>query len=225
MAFVPDDVYPYLHELTRAEEHLYLYHCRKRNHKEQKSFGTLSECAEIFRWSRTIKYKAQQGLLDKGWIEKNCTGWILKKGDFSCQEKSTKRDEKSTKKDTYSKDNQSLPSSTNVDADKPQLETQESGKPSLPTKSEKEASKDARSSHVAIQFIRSLMRRYPDRELYDRIIKRFGAAFDEGKLRGCWMEWVERGNNKNSLKWLNWYFDGIPVHFTDPKTTKPKFLH
>ena len=75
----------------------------------------------------------------------------------------------------------------------------------------KPSSSDPRSSHAAIQAFRTVCGRYPSIELYDRIIQRFGETVNTEKLSACWLEWVECGYNKNSVKWLNWYFDGIPV--------------
>lgn len=76
------------------------------------------------------------------------------------------------------------------------------------------ASKDAtdlRARHPAILTIKGLMRRYPDKLLWDKIITRFGDTCDRAKLEACRIAWVERGYNPNAMTWLNWYFDGIPT--------------
>lgn len=85
--------------------------------------------------------------------------------------------------------------------------------PAKPEGSKKpKAPADPRRLHPAIVAVRSVMSRYPDKDLWDKTIKRLGDKPDESKLRECWEEWIERGYNKMSLKWLNWYFDGIPYH-------------
>lgn len=71
--------------------------------------------------------------------------------------------------------------------------------------------KDPRTDHPAIQGVRKAMKKYPDKDLWDRIIKRFGDNPNVELLTECWLEWKECGYNKASTKWLNWYFDGIPV--------------
>lgn len=73
---------------------------------------------------------------------------------------------------------------------------------------------DSRSKHPAIQVVRSLMGRYPEKVLWDRIIDRFGDKFNKDKLEECCVAWMSRGYNPNALTWLNWYFDGIPEKIT-----------
>jgi hypothetical protein len=70
--------------------------------------------------------------------------------------------------------------------------------------------KDERARRPIILTIKGLMRRYPDKLLWDKLITRFGDDFDSVKLRECREAWVERGYNPNAMTWLNWYSDGIP---------------
>lgn len=89
--------------------------------------------------------------------------------------------------------------------------TRSDTKAASPTKQTSESgTKDSRSGHPAIQAFRLVSGRFPDKALYDRIIKRLGDAPDTDRLAKCWVEWVECGYNKNSAKWLNWYLNGIP---------------
>lgn len=69
---------------------------------------------------------------------------------------------------------------------------------------------DPRRTHPAIVAVRDVLRRFPDKDFWDKIIDRFGESPDSEKLLACFLEWKERGYNPNSLKWLNWYFQGIP---------------
>jgi hypothetical protein len=70
---------------------------------------------------------------------------------------------------------------------------------------------DERSKHPAIVAVRQITKKFPNKDLWDRIIKRFGESPDVSRLQECWLEWLECGYNKTSTKWLNWYFDGIPT--------------
>jgi phage replication O-like protein O len=70
---------------------------------------------------------------------------------------------------------------------------------------------DPRSSHPAIVAVRTKIGKYPPKELYDQIISTLGNAPDETRINDCRCEWVGRGYNPNSWKWLTeWYLTGIP---------------
>jgi len=69
---------------------------------------------------------------------------------------------------------------------------------------------DPRSQHPAIQLVKKLMSRYPDKIWYDDIIEIVGEEPDVGKLTACRKDWIGRGWNSNSLDWIPWYRDGIP---------------
>jgi hypothetical protein len=70
---------------------------------------------------------------------------------------------------------------------------------------------DPRSKSPAIQACRNLVNRYPDLTLYDRIIGALGERPDIAKLKACRVEWLERGFNPTSWKWVtDWYPGGIP---------------
>jgi Helix-turn-helix domain len=64
---------------------------------------------------------------------------------------------------------------------------------------------------TAIAFIRQLTHRYPDKTLWNRIIKTLGENFDQEKLTQCYENWVSHGWNKMNLVWIfDWYVKGIP---------------
>lgn len=72
-------------------------------------------------------------------------------------------------------------------------------------------SRDPRIDHPAIQAVRRLVQRYPKKPLWDPVIKTLGEAPDSQLLEECYVEWLARGYNGNSLKWaLEWYPDGGP---------------
>lgn len=80
--------------------------------------------------------------------------------------------------------------------------------------------KDIRSAHPAIVAVRTLMKRFPDQLLWDKIIDQFGESFDEAKMKACRIAWLERGYNANSMSWLNWYKEGIPTRNGSAPTTQ-----
>lgn len=92
MAFIPDDAEDRFNELSPSAERFYIYLCRTRNHKMQVSFGSLDACADKYEWSRATKFGVQKELVDKGWIEKDGSAWLLLVGDFSPVNKSKKLD-------------------------------------------------------------------------------------------------------------------------------------
>lgn len=71
---------------------------------------------------------------------------------------------------------------------------------------------DPRSKTPAIQCVYAICdKRYPPKALFDTIIATLGDKPDGPKLRRCRQEWVERGYNASSWKWLTeWYVTGIP---------------
>lgn len=81
--------------------------------------------------------------------------------------------------------------------------------------------KDTRSSAPAITAIRELMKRYPDKMLWDDLIAKLGDTIDTEKLALCRKEWLTRGFNPNALSWVDWYLTGIPTRGT--VTTEPSY--
>lgn len=79
----------------------------------------------------------------------------------------------------------------------------------------KKSHADPRTSHPAIQCVKSITSRYPPKELYDDIIHSLGENPDRQRLAACRKEWVSRGYNPNSWNWLlDWYAKGcIPAQY------------
>ena len=64
------------------------------------------------------------------------------------------------------------------------------------------------SQHKAIQMYRKITNRYPKKELYTTIIEVIGDK-SENDLRPYHQEWLERGYNPMSIKWLTeWVVQG-----------------
>lgn len=73
---------------------------------------------------------------------------------------------------------------------------------------------DERSRHPAIAACRSVVNRFPDKALYDRLIEVLGESPDLEKLKACREEWTKRGFNPNAWTWaIDWYAAGIPQSF------------
>ena len=87
---------------------------------------------------------------------------------------------------------------------------------SLSTKKESKshspkAEADPRSQHPAIAAMRVVMERFPDKHVWDGLISVLGQTPDVDKLHACYVEWIGRGYNKNSIKWTDWMKTGIPT--------------
>jgi len=83
--------------------------------------------------------------------------------------------------------------------------------PDPPPKKKPKSRADPRTKSTPIQAIRAVIggRRYPPRELYDTIISVVGNHPDMALLKACRAEWITRGYNPNSWKWLTeWYSSG-----------------
>jgi hypothetical protein len=75
---------------------------------------------------------------------------------------------------------------------------------------EKKKKEPKEPTHPAIVAFRRTTGRYPPKTNYDWIIDILGDSPDELKLHECKANWDRRGYNGNSLKWVEWYRDGIP---------------
>jgi hypothetical protein len=75
------------------------------------------------------------------------------------------------------------------------------------------------SQHPSILVYRSVTKRYPKKELYTTIIKAIGDK-TEDDLRPYHQEWLERGYNPLSIKWLvDWAISGMIPGVTSKKAT------
>ena len=75
------------------------------------------------------------------------------------------------------------------------------------------------SQHPSILVYRSVTNRYPKKELYTTIIKAIGDN-TEDDLRPYHQEWLERGYNPMSIKWLTeWVVQGRIPGVTSQKAT------
>lgn len=55
--------------------------------------------------------------------------------------------------------------------------------------------------HPAISAVRHLMRRYPKKETWPKIVSVLGETPDLSLLRECWLAWCEAGYNPMSVLW------------------------
>jgi hypothetical protein len=75
---------------------------------------------------------------------------------------------------------------------------------------EKKKKEPKEPTHPAIVAFRRTTGRYPPKTNYDWVIDILGDSPDELNLHECKANWDRRGYNGNSLKWVEWYRDGIP---------------
>lgn len=86
-----------------------------------------------------------------------------------------------------------------------------------PAKSEKptktKAPADVRCKHPAIVAVRALMRRYPDKLIWDDVIAALGETPNIEQLTLCAKTWARKTTNIANLDtWLfDWYINGLPV--------------
>ena len=69
---------------------------------------------------------------------------------------------------------------------------------------------DPRYTHPAYQLFYAITSRRPNKELVDQIIDILGEHPEGERAKKCQVEWIARGYNPNSIKWLDWYVSGIP---------------
>lgn len=71
---------------------------------------------------------------------------------------------------------------------------------------------DPRTKHPAIALVKGITGRNPSKALYDDIIRTIGDQPRGEDAAACYREWITRGYNPASLKWLTeWYQNGIPA--------------
>jgi len=82
----------------------------------------------------------------------------------------------------------------------------------------------AKTNH-GVALFRDITGRYPGREVVGIVVTHLGECWDDTVARECWREWVERGYNPRSIKWLTeWYAHGGPTGRNGTSTNghKPK---
>jgi len=67
-----------------------------------------------------------------------------------------------------------------------------------------------KQKHPAYVAYYHVTKKRPKNELIDMIIEKIGDTPDQSNLEACRLEWLSRGYNPMSLKWLDWYTSGIP---------------
>ena len=111
-------------------------------------------------------------------------------------------------------------SSTPSPSPSPSLKEREDGA-KAPTRSTKA---DQRTQTPAIQLIKGLTGKYPNKANYDEAIEVLGPTPDGEKAAECYRTWVKRGYNPNALTWLTeWYKTGIPTRNGKPPEQEHKY--
>jgi len=79
---------------------------------------------------------------------------------------------------------------------------------------------DARKDAPIIQAVREIMRAYPPKGVWDKLIRDICDPPDLAKMRVCYETWCARGYKPMNLAWLfEWYVQGIPPAGNGRKTT------
>lgn len=77
-------------------------------------------------------------------------------------------------------------------------------------KEEKERKKARETVPPEIRRFQELTHRYPKRELWPTVVESM-AIEGRAEVGRCWLEWLSRGYNSTSIKWLTeWHIHGIP---------------
>lgn len=72
---------------------------------------------------------------------------------------------------------------------------------------------DPRRSHAAIQAVKGLIGRFPNKLTWDDLIAVLREDFDRDKLEACAKAWAKAGWNMGNLAWVfEWYVNRIPDH-------------
>jgi len=102
-----------------------------------------------------------------------------------------------------------LSSSSNIYSSKEEYQREsETATPPAPKPASR--SRDDRTDHPAIQAVRLVTNRFPDKVVWDKLISELGTP-DLQKLTSCHVEWVARGFKPTNLAWaFEWYKNGIP---------------
>lgn len=110
-------------------------------------------------------------------------------------QKSTKAEIPPKQKPTPSSSS-SVPSSTSVKEERPAKKQ-----------------RDERIDHPAIAAFREVKGAYPNKDVWDLVIKTVGDAPDIPRMRECWVAWRAKDYKPNNLAWLvDWYVNGIQAH-------------
>jgi hypothetical protein len=86
-----------------------------------------------------------------------------------------------------------------------------------PGRSRKRDAADPRSSHPAIQLVKFITGRFPNKKNYDEVIANLGSEPDREKAERIYGVWTFGGRNPIGLGWTDWYRNGIPDRVTKPK--------
>lgn len=67
-------------------------------------------------------------------------------------------------------------------------------------------------THPGVDLFRDVTGHFPAKEMFGLVESHLGKNPDDTLARECWREWLERGYNPRSLKWLTeWYAKGGPT--------------
>ena len=72
--------------------------------------------------------------------------------------------------------------------------------------------RDERIDHPAMVAFREIKGKFPNKDVWDLVIKSVGLEPDLVRMRECWLAWRGRDFRPDNLGWLvDWYANGIPA--------------
>lgn len=236
---VPTTVIYRMSELTKNEIIVlcYLYSCQNRRTKQCNP--RQSEIASATGIHKSHVCRAMDGLHEKGWVcqqagrqftltipitvgrpslpftEKKVTKSATEKlpnPQLFVNEKVTESATKVTKSATKSCEigNSLIKEKNTVLTQKEHIEA-----PIKKKKAKSSKPKDPRTNHPAIQKMRAIIGRYPDKVLWDSVIDALDDP-DEVRLKACYVEWRKKGFSPMNFGWaFDWYINGVNTNGTN----------
>lgn len=78
-------------------------------------------------------------------------------------------------------------------------------------RTQRSAERDTRVDHPGLQAMREIIGKFPNKDVWDLVIKIIGDTPDLERLKECWLAWRSKNYSPLNLAWLtDWYVNGIP---------------
>jgi hypothetical protein len=169
---------------------------------------TVTDLAEELEISQEIVEKMIAAMVDKGMLIVEPDGTFFVQNLQKRQYKDLKAAQRTQKYRQSLHATSPVTSPVTLPETETETETKAEKIGAKPRKPPKKA--DERTSHPAIVAFKEIVTRYPAKALYDKVIEILGTDPNKSKAQACWVDWLSRGYNSNSIGWLDWYQSGIP---------------
>lgn len=192
MAYIPDEAIIDSNQVSQTAFRMFCYFCKFGGMNNNRVTVSLESVAEFFGidYSNACRYNAE--LKRAGWIVKDRKQTVLIKGFEKLQKTSVieKTDENYSFQDekTVKNVSEKLQKTSVAYKEEPALLNQRGETP---------------QTHPAIKMVQSILRRYPTKDLWDRIIREIGENPDVEFFKSSFEIWRSVNGNPNNLeKWL-----------------------